>query len=120
MDRVFYFEKRTEPISNLTINSKTNVINDLVIGSVNKFEMEHESEISFWIDRKYWGQGIATAAHKVFLETEHLRPLNGRVALDNFGSQKVLEKCGFVRIGNEKGFVNARKVEIEEFIYRLP
>ena len=98
---------------------KTVVINDLVLGSVINFEIEGEAEISFWIDRKYWGQGIATAALKVFLETGHLRPLHGRVALDNFRSQKVLEKCGLVRIRNEKGFANARNAEIEEFIYRL-
>ena len=118
-DRVFNFEKWTKLISNPKINMKTVVINDLVIGSVINFEIEGEAEISFWIDRKYWGQGIATAALKVFLETEHLRPLHGRVALDNFRSQKVLEKCGPVRIGNEKGFANARNAEIEEFIYRL-
>ena len=98
---------------------KTVVINDLVLGSVINFEIEGEAEISFWIDRKYWGQGIATAALKVFLETGHLRPLHGRVALDNFRSQKVLEKRGLVRIGNKKGFANARNAEIEEFIYRL-
>ena len=51
----------------------TIVINDLVIGSVIKFEMEGEPEFSYWIDRKYWGQGIATTALKVFLETECLR-----------------------------------------------
>ena len=118
-DRLVYFEKWTKLISNPTINMKTVVINDLVIGSVIKFEMEGEAEISYWIDRKYWGQGIATAALKVFLETEYLRPLHGRVAFDNFGSQKVLEKCGFVRIGNDKGFANARNADIEEFIYGL-
>ena len=55
----------------------------------------------------------------VFLETQYLRPLHGRVAFDNFGSQKVLEKCGFVRVGNEKGFANAGNAEIEECIYGL-
>ena len=118
-DRVVYFEKWTKLISNPKINMKTVVIKYLVIGSVINFEIEGEAEISFWIDRKNWGQGIATAALKVFLETEHLRPLHGRVALDNFRSQKVLEKCGPVRTGNEKGFANSRNAEIEEFISRL-
>ena len=116
---MLYYEKWTKLISNPTINMKTIVINDLVIGSVIKFEMDGEAEISYWIDTKYLGQGIAKAAPKVFLETEYLRPIHGRVAFDNFGSQKVLEKSGFVRIGNDKGFANARNAEIEEFIYRL-
>ncbi|MEO8446420.1 MAG: GNAT family protein, partial [bacterium] len=38
---------------------------------------------------------------------------------DNLGSQKVLEKCGFVKIGTDKGFANARQAEVEEFIYKL-
>jgi len=31
----------------------------------------------------------------------------------------VMEKCGFQKIGTEKGFANARQAEIEEFVYRL-
>lgn len=40
-------------------------------------------------------------------------------AFDNFGSQKVLEKCGFVKIGPDKGLENARQMEIEKFNYKL-
>ena len=57
-DRVLYFEKWTKLISNPTINMKTIVINDLVIGSVIKFEMKGEAEISYWIDKKYWGKRL--------------------------------------------------------------
>ena len=42
-DRVLYFEKWTKLISNPTINMKTIVINDLIIGSVINFEMEGEA-----------------------------------------------------------------------------
>ena len=86
-----YIEKWTKLISNPAINQKTIVINDWVIGSMINFEMESEADISYWIDKIYWGQGIATAALKVFLETEYLKPLHGKVAFDNFGSQTVLE-----------------------------
>lgn len=74
---------------------------------------------NYWIDRKFWGQGIATTALKEFLNMEQARPIYGRVAFDNYGSQKVLEKCGFIKIGTDKGFANARQTEIEEFIYKL-
>jgi RimJ/RimL family protein N-acetyltransferase len=50
---------------------------------------------------------------------EQARPLGARVAFDNFGSQRVLEKNGFIRIGSDSGFANARQAEIEEFIYQL-
>lgn len=81
--------------------------------------MDGDIEITYWIDRKYWGQGIGTKTLKAFLTIETNRPIFGRVAFDNFGSQKVLEKCGFVKIGTDKGFANARQSEIEEFIYKL-
>jgi hypothetical protein len=28
-------------------------------------------------------------------------------------------KCGFIKIGRDKGFANARQTEIEEYIYKL-
>jgi RimJ/RimL family protein N-acetyltransferase len=81
--------------------------------------MEGDAEITYWIDKKFWGQGVATKALKDLLMIEKTRPVFGRVAFDNLGSQKVLENCGFIRIGTDKGFANARQTEIEEFIYRL-
>lgn len=93
--------------------------NDEIVGSISKFVMENEAEITYWIDRKFWGQGIATKALTNFLVIEPNRPIFGRVAFDNLGSQKVLEKCDFVKIGTGKGFANARQKEIEEYIYKL-
>jgi RimJ/RimL family protein N-acetyltransferase len=89
------------------------------VGSIASFEMEGNTEITYWIDRNYWGKGITTLALRHFLTIEKARPIFGRVAFDNFGSQRVLEKCGFVKIGTDKGFANARQAEIEEFIYKL-
>jgi RimJ/RimL family protein N-acetyltransferase len=89
------------------------------VGSVAKYVMENDAEITYWIDRNFWGQGIATMALKEFLTIEQIRPIYGRAAFDNYGSHKVLEKCGFIKIGMDKGFANARQAEIEEYIYKL-
>ena len=78
-----------------------------------------EPEITYWIGKDFWGKGIATDALKQFLEIEKTRPIYGRVAFDNLGSKRVLEKCGFEQIGTDKGFANARGKEIVEFIYKL-
>ena len=43
----------------------------------------------------------------------------GRAARDNVASLRVLEKCGFRVTGYEKGFSNARGVEIEEAYLKL-
>ncbi len=118
-DKAAYLTKHTKLLSDPTINNQTILIDNFIVGSIAKFEMEGEAEITYWIGRNFWGQGIATKALKNFLSIETTRPIFGRVAFDNFGSQKVLEKCGFVKIGSDKGFANARQTEIEEFIYKL-
>ncbi|RYF81905.1 MAG: N-acetyltransferase, partial [Chitinophagaceae bacterium] len=92
---------------------------DRIVGSVSKFVMEGDNEITYWVAREYWGRGIATSALATFLSIEPARPIYGRVVFDNYGSQKVLERCGFARVGSDKGFANAREAEVEEYIYRL-
>jgi RimJ/RimL family protein N-acetyltransferase len=118
-DKEAYLKKYTKILNDPTTNNQTVIVDETVVGSIAKFEMEGEAEITYWIDRNLWGKGIATAALKDFLTIENARPLFGRVAFDNLGSQKVLEKCGFVKIGMDKGYANARQKETEEFIYKL-
>ncbi|MBP6237200.1 MAG: GNAT family N-acetyltransferase [Saprospiraceae bacterium] len=118
-DKTAYVNKYTKLLDDPTVNNKTIIIDNTIVGSIAKFVMQGDTEITYWIDRKFWGKGIATRALTEFLIIENTRPIFGRVAFDNFGSQKVLEKCGFDKIGSDKGFANARQMEIEEFIYKL-
>lgn len=118
-DKSAYLEKYEKLLKDPTVNNQTITIDNIIVGSIAKFLMDGDAEITYWIDRKFWGQGIATKALKEFLSIETVRPVFGRVAFDNFASQKVLERCGFVKIGSDKGFANARQTEIEEFIYKL-
>lgn len=114
-----YLAKYTKLLNDPTVNNQTIVVDGTIAGSIAKFVMEGDTEITYWIDKAFWGQGIATIALKNLLTIETTRPIFGRVAFDNTGSQKVLEKCGFTKIGTDKGFARARQTEIEEFIYRL-
>ena len=118
-DKIAYFEKWTKLLSDETKNNKTIFYDNNIAGSIAKFEIQGESEITYWIGKEFWGKGIATDALKQFLEMEKNRPIYGRVAFDNLGSKRVLEKCGFEQIGKDKGFANARGKEIVEFIYKL-
>ncbi|MEY4903309.1 MAG: hypothetical protein RLZZ292_1124 [Bacteroidota bacterium] len=118
-DKKAYIEKYAKHLADPTINMQTINVNDGIVGSIAKFFIETDAEITYWIDRKFWGQGIATTALNDFLSMEQVRPIYGRVAFDNYGSQKVLEKCGFVKIGTDTGFANARQAVIEEYIYKL-
>ena len=104
---------------------KTNIIqtilfNRQVAGSVSSYEEEGKPEVTYWLGKEYWGKGIATWALKEFLaQKNQIRPIYARVAKDNLGSRRVLEKCGFKIIGESKGFANARGQEIEEFLLEL-
>ncbi len=118
-DKEAYLTKYTKLLSEPTVHMRTIIVDNSIVGSISKFELEGDAEITYWIDRGFWGKGIGTTALKNFLTLENARPIFGRVAFDNFGSQRVLEKSGFVRIGRDKGFANARQAEIEEFIYKL-
>lgn len=118
-DKAAYLEKHTRFLSDPTINNMTILIGNTIVGSVAKYMMFGNAEITYWIDRNYWGKGIASQALHEFLKIEPARPLFGHTAFDNFGSQKVLENCGFVKIGTDKGFASARNAEIEEFVFRL-
>jgi RimJ/RimL family protein N-acetyltransferase len=78
-----------------------------------------EPEVGYWLDRAFWGKGVATAALSTFLGQVAARPLYARVAKDNVASRRVLEKCGFTVIGEDKGFSYARGAEVEELILIL-
>jgi ribosomal-protein-alanine N-acetyltransferase len=114
-----FINKYTRLLNDPTITMRTILVNGDIAGSVSKFVMEGHAEITYWIDKKFWGQGIGSKALTDFLKIESTRPILGRVAFDNVGSQRVLEKCGFVKIGTDRGFANARQAEIEEYIYKL-
>jgi RimJ/RimL family protein N-acetyltransferase len=118
-DKPAYLTKYSKLLDEPTVNMRTILFDNKIVGSISKFEIDGEAEITYWIDKHFWGKGVTTTALKNFLTIENMRPIFGRVAFDNYGSQRVLEKCGFVKIGKDKGFANARGREIEEFIYKL-
>lgn len=114
-----YISKYGRLLDDPTINNQTILLDDQIVGSIAKFIMEGDAEITYWIDRKYWGRAVATIALQQFLLFETTRPLFARAAFDNTGSQRVLEKCGFIKIGEDKGFALARQGETVEYIFRL-
>ncbi|MBZ0264304.1 GNAT family N-acetyltransferase [bacterium] len=114
------FDAHWNKIRNLeSVIIRTILCDDEIAGSVLKFDMEDEPEVSYWIGKSFWGKGIATAGLKLFLEELTIRPLFARVAFDNIGSRRVLEKCGFIYHDKSRYFSNARGLEIEEHIYTL-
>jgi len=52
-------------------------------GTIGSYISEGVTEVTYWIDRTYWGKGIATRALGLLLEEISLRPIRARVASDN-------------------------------------
>ncbi|BDS10278.1 GNAT family N-acetyltransferase [Aureispira anguillae] len=119
LDKAAYMEKWKRLMTMDAIHMQTIVVEGKPVGSVVKYVMEGDAEITYAIAKEFWGKGLTTKAVQQFLALETTRPIYGRVAFDNYGSQRVLEKVGFKKIGKDKGFANARGAEIEEFIYQL-
>jgi RimJ/RimL family protein N-acetyltransferase len=89
-------------------------------GTIACFLLEGDTEISYWIDRAWWGRGIAGRAAALFLsEVAVKRPLFARAASDNAGSLAVLRKAGFREIGRAVAFAPGRQTEIEETVLTL-
>lgn len=118
-DKAGYLSRYGNFLKDPSIIMMTIWLDEKIVGSISRYVMEGDHEITYWIDTAHWGKGIATTALKMFLEIDTIRPIHGRVVIDNFGSQKVLEYNGFVRIGKDSGFANGRQTEVEEYIYKL-
>jgi RimJ/RimL family protein N-acetyltransferase len=89
-------------------------------GTIACFVMEGDTEISYWIDRSWWGKGVASRALSLFLSDVAVhRPLFARAAVDNAGSLAVLKKAGFHEVGRAVSFADGRGEEIEETVLLL-
>jgi RimJ/RimL family protein N-acetyltransferase len=108
-------------IDDEAIVSQTILCNEQVAGHVLSYPNEEagKPEVSYGLDKACWGRGIATRALFAFLTRLKARPVYARVAADNAASLRVLEKCGFMRIGTNRDFANARGKEIEEILLKL-
>jgi len=99
-------------------NTQTILYVGQVAGYILSWEMEGEREVGYWLGKEYWGKGIATQALAEYISIVKARPLMAHVARHNIGSRRVLEKCGFNVIGEDR-YTNPAGVEVEEFVLRL-
>jgi RimJ/RimL family protein N-acetyltransferase len=93
---------------------------DRLVGTIGSYVSDGVTEVTYWIDRDCWGQGIASQALALLLDMVPARPLRARAASDNAGSLRVLLKSGFEILGTEVAFARGRGREIEETILQLP
>jgi len=109
----------TEILAKESVIKRTILCDELVAGYIISFVYFGVREIGYWIGKEYWGQGIATQALSEFLDQVPLRPLHASVAKHNRGSLRVLEKCGFRLVGEDKEFSNVGGNVVEGFVFEL-
>jgi RimJ/RimL family protein N-acetyltransferase len=119
-DRAAFAAHWDRILADPTTLNRTIVLDGQVVGSVASYPQEGQIEVTYWIGKEFWGQGVATRALSEFIQAiQTARPLYAHVAKDNVGSRRVLEKCGFVLLSEDKWFANARNAEIDELLLKL-
>lgn len=101
-ERDEFFEHWERILSDSSVIARAILVDDQVVGHVSCFVMDGLDSVGYWIDRRYWGCGIATRALGLMLNSVTKRPLYARVAAANLGSIRVLEKCGFREYAREE------------------
>lgn len=109
----------TRILGDPSVQLKTILFNGEVAGNIVCFEQLGEREVGYWLGKEFWGKGIATRALQEFLEIIKTRPLYAHVAKHNIGSRRVLEKCGFVVVAEDRFFSEIFGRNIEEYILTL-
>lgn len=89
-------------MTNTSGTIQTIIFGGSVAGNIGCWQDSGETLVGYWVGRKYWGKGIATAALSELLKRVPDRPLTARVAKHNVASIRVLEKCGFTMVGEEE------------------
>lgn len=120
LDKAAFIARWTEILTRPNNIGWTILSDGAVAGNIMSYLIGEEREVGYWLGKPFWGQGIATRALELFLtQVVTSRPLGARAASDNHGSLRVLEKCGFRRVGVERSFAQGRGEEIEETIFVL-
>ena len=119
-DRMAFDAHVTKVMSSSENRFRAIIRDSRLVGTIASYVSEGATEVTYWVDRSCWGQGIATRALGLLLEEIPIRPVRARAASDNAGSLRVLQKAGFRAIDTEVSFAAGRGAEIEETIFELP
>ena len=95
------------------------LVGEALVGYISCFPMDGQDHVGYWIDRTYWGMGIASRALHLLLREVAKRPLVASAATSNGASLRVLQKCGFGIEQVRLSPANERHPECEEAVLVL-
>ena len=79
-------------------------------------------ELGYWVGKPYWGRGTTTEAARGLLDWALSREQPDYVAVNVFAdnpiSARVLEKLGFVLVGEDSVFSLSRQAHVPTLLYR--
>ncbi|MGB7603886.1 MAG: GNAT family N-acetyltransferase [Lutisporaceae bacterium] len=91
-----------------------------MVGIGNKEEVDNEIEIAYFVSEDYCNKGYISEAAKAMAEwvfkTLEIEYLIAIVETDNFPSQRIVEKCGFAKLGTRM-ILNSGETEKKPFYY---
>jgi len=118
-DEEAFFAHWRKVLADPAIEKKTILWDGRVVGNLCCFERGGKREVGYWIGREFWGRGIASEALRRFLGEYAERPLYAFAAKSNRASLRVLEKCGFVIVGEQRGSPDGRNPDVEDYLLEL-
>jgi RimJ/RimL family protein N-acetyltransferase len=90
---------RTKVLGNPTGSAQTVTLDGEVAGNIVAWSENGRRFVGYWLGQRFWGRGVGTAALRQFIEREQTRPLYADVFVGNTASVRLLERCGFRRVG---------------------
>ena len=104
---------------NPSITPRAILVGGVWAGSISCFKMDGLDSVGYWIEKEFWGKGIASRALELLLQEVETRPLHARVATTNGASLRVLQKCGFEVVRTQWSPADDRFPECEEAVLIL-
>ena len=81
------------------------------------------AEVGYALSTVFQNRGVMSEALTVLLEdlfqNTLLERIEARCAVENIGSQRVLEKCGFAQEGRLRAYFKLRGRRVDNFLYSL-
>jgi RimJ/RimL family protein N-acetyltransferase len=122
------FLNRVIPTDGTEPNVMAIEVDEEAAGSIGIFPQQdifhRNAELGYWLARKHWGRGIMTEVlvqmvDRVFDRYEYLERLFARPFGNNFSSQRVLEKAGFLLEAKFHGTIIKNGKVQDELVYAI-
>jgi RimJ/RimL family protein N-acetyltransferase len=102
-----------------SITARVILVGEDTVGTISCFPRDGRDHVGYWIDRAFWGRGVASRALHLLLREVAKRPLVATAATSNGASLRVLQKCGFVVEQVRRSPATDRHPECEEAVLVL-